>query len=247
MKGIILSGGMGTRMRPLTYVTSKQLLPVYDKPMIFYPLNTLLRAGIKEILIILDKDHCGDYLKVLGSGKEFGPGVKFTYELQDNPKGGIGEAFIIAENFLDDGDNATLILGDNIFEQDFTEDIASFKSGARAFAIKVPDPERLGQIKFNESGKALDIQEKTDPPISPYAIPGIYIVDNRCVEIAKTTPRSARGEIEISSGILKWYLDHGELDVKTISGEWIDAGTFESLFRANQWAREQARGGKDIL
>jgi glucose-1-phosphate thymidylyltransferase len=240
MKGIILSGGMGTRMRPLTYVTSKQLLPVYDKPMIFYPLQTLLKAGIKEILIILDKDHCGDYLKVLGSGKEFGPGVKFTYELQDNPKGGIGEAFIIAENFLDDGDSATLILGDNIFEQDFTEDIASFKSGARAFALKVPDPERLGQIKFDESGKALQIEEKANPPISEYAIPGIYILDNRCVEIAKNTPPSARGEIEISSGILKWYLDHGELDVRTITGEWIDAGTFESLHRANTWAREQA-------
>lgn len=244
MKGIILSGGLGTRMRPLTYVTSKQLLPVYNKPMIFYPLETLLRAGIKEVMIILDKEHCGDYLKVLGSGKEFGPGIRFTYELQENPKGGLAEAFLIAENFLDDGDDVTLILGDNIFADDVSEHIKSFKSGGRVLAKKVHDPERFGQVKFDETGKAIQIEEKATPPISDYAIPGFYVYDHNCVEAAKNSPRSERGELEITE-IHNWYLKRGELDVKTIEGEWIDAGTFESLHKASTWARENALKNKE--
>src|SRR6478672_1908446 len=147
MKGIILSGGEGTRLRPLTKVTSKQLLPIYDKPMIYYPLEKLLNAGVKEILIIVAPDHCGDYMKVLGSGKEFGPGVKFTYEIQDKPDG-LAQAFILGENFLDDGDNVTLILGDNIFEENLSDAIKNFQGGATVFAKEVSDPERFGVVKF---------------------------------------------------------------------------------------------------
>jgi glucose-1-phosphate thymidylyltransferase len=238
MKGIILSGGKGTRLYPLTKVTSKQLLPIYDKPMIFYPLETLLKAGIKDILIIVAPDHCGDYMKVLGSGKDFGPGVRFTYEIQDEPKG-LAEAFILAENFLDDGDNVTMILGDNIFEDDFTEAITSFQSGGRIFAKRVPDPERFGQVKFDENFKALQIEEKPKEKISDYAIPGLYIFDKRVVEVAKEVKPSARGEIEITE-IQSWYLQQGELDVRMINGEWIDAGTFDSLYKATELAHKKA-------
>ncbi len=239
MKGIILSGGKGTRLHPITKVTSKQLLPIYDKPMIFYPLETLLKAGIKDILIIVAPDHCGDYMKALGSGKDFGPGVRFTYEIQDEPKG-LAEAYILAENFLDDGDNVTMILGDNIFEDDFTEAIQSFQSGGRIFAKKVPDPERFGQVKFDENFKVIQIEEKPKDKISDYAIPGLYIFDKRVVEIARGVQPSARGEIEITE-VQNAYLKPGELDVRIIEGDWIDAGTFESLYRATEFAYKKAQ------
>ena len=145
MRGIILSGGSATRLRPCTKVTSKQLLPIYNRPMIYYPLNTLIKAGIKEILIIVAPERAGDYLNLLGSGRQFG--VKLTYEIQDKPRG-LAEAFIIGENFIDE-DSVTLILGDNIFEDDFTEDISSFKKGAKIFAKKVKDPERFGEVEIN--------------------------------------------------------------------------------------------------
>jgi glucose-1-phosphate thymidylyltransferase len=235
MKGIILSGGAGTRLRPLTRVTSKQLLPIYDKPMIFYPLETLIKAGITEILIIVAPDHCGDYMKVLGSGKDFG--VKFTYEVQEKPEG-LSQAFIIGENFLDDGDNVTLILGDNIFEHDFTETIKNFGSGATIFAKEVPDPERFGVIEFDASGNAISIEEKPKNPKSNFAIPGIYIFDNEVVSIAQKLKPSERGELEITD-IHNAYLQAGKLRVEKITGTWIDAGTFESLYRANEWARQR--------
>lgn len=239
MKGIILSGGEGTRLRPLTRVTSKQLLPIYNKPMIFYPLQKLLDAGIKEILIIVAPDHCGDYMKVLGSGKEFGPGVRFTYEIQDKPEG-LAHAFIIGENFLDDGDSVTMILGDNLFDADISEAVRTFKSGGRIFAKEVPDPERFGQVKFDTDGKVLQIEEKAVPAISNYAIPGIYIYDGRCIEAAKAGTPSPRGELEITE-VHNWYLKRGELDVRVLEGEWIDAGTFETYFKANQWAYEKSK------
>ena len=156
MRGIILSGGSGTRLRPLTKITSKQLLPVYHRPMIYYPLNTLIKAGIKEILIIVSPERAGDYLNLLGSGKEFG--VKFTYEIQDHPEG-IAQAFLIGENFIDQED-VTLILGDNIFEDDFAAEIKAFKGGAKVFAKKVKDPERFGVVKFNAEMRAEKIVEK---------------------------------------------------------------------------------------
>lgn len=238
MKGIILSGGHGTRLRPLTNVTSKQLLPVYDKPMIFYPLETLLKAGIKEIMIIVAPDHCGDYMRVLGSGKDFGPGVRFTYEIQDKPEG-LAQSFIIAENFLDDGDNVTLILGDNIFEHDFTEDIKNFTSGGQVFAREVEDPERFGVLEFDAQGKVVSVEEKPTVPKSNFAQVGIYIFDGRVVEVAKSVKPSARGELEITE-VVNWYLQKGELTAKAIQGFWVDAGTLETLHRASIWAREQA-------
>lgn len=240
MKGIILAGGKGTRLYPLTRVTSKQLLPVYDKPMIFYPLATLLNAGIKEILIIVSPDHCGDFMKALGSGKDFGSGVRFTYEIQDKPSG-LAEAFIIGENFLDDGDDVTLILGDNIFEDNFANSIKIFKGGGKVFAKKVNDPERFGVVKFDENHKALEIVEKPNEWISDYALTGLYIFDKRVIEIAKNLKPSARGELEITD-IQNWYLRNGELEVEIINGDWIDAGTFDSLLRASNLVSRKNKG-----
>ncbi|KKR21778.1 MAG: Nucleotidyl transferase [Parcubacteria group bacterium GW2011_GWE2_39_37] len=234
MRGIILSGGSATRLRPCTKVTSKQLLPVYNRPMIYYPLNTLIKAGIKEILIIVAPERAGDYLNLLGSGKEFG--VRFTYEIQDKPTG-IAEAFLIGENFIDDED-VTLILGDNIFEDDLSEDIKSFKKGARVFAKKVSDPERFGVVKFDENMKAEKIVEKPKEWMSDYAVTGLYVYDNRVVQISKDLKPSDRGELEITD-INKVYLEMGELDVAMVNGEWIDAGTFDSLLRAQNLAKEK--------
>ncbi len=231
MKGIILAGGGGTRLSPLTKITSKQLLPVYDKPMVFYPLETLLKAGIKEILIIVSPDHPGDFLKLLGSGKEFG--AKFTYEIQDKPEG-IAQAFLIGKDFIGD-DNVTLILGDNIFEDDFSKTIKRFKSGGHVFAKKVNDPERFGVVKFDKKMKALEIVEKPKKFLSEYALTGLYVFDNRVSQIVGDLKPSARGELEVTD-VADWYLKKGELKVDIIKGEWIDAGTFDSLVRATQWA-----------
>ncbi len=241
MKGIILSGGAGTRLYPLTKVTSKQLLPIYDKPMIYYPLEKLIKAGVKEILIIVAPDHCGDYMRVLGSGKDFGPGVRFTYEIQDKPEG-LAQAFLIAENFLDDGDSSTLILGDNIFDDDITEAIASFESGAKIFVTKVPkeDLSRLGNVVLDKDFKVLDIEEKPKNPRSPYAQPGIYIYDNKVVEAAKTLKPSPRGELEITD-LNNWYREKGELSAVELKGTWIDAGTIDAYFEANAWARNKRK------
>lgn len=235
MKGIILSGGSGTRLAPLTRVTSKQLLPIYNRPMIYYPLNTLIKAGIKEILIIIAPEKAGEYLNLLGSGKQFG--VKFTYEIQDKPRG-LPEAFIIGETFLDDGDDVVMILGDNIFEEDVSKHIRSFKKGARVFAKEVPDPERFGVVEFDKKGKVISICEKPKKPKSNFIIPGLYIYDSRVVKIAKGLKPSKRNELEITD-ILNHYMKLGEIDVKTIDGEWIDAGTFDSLIHANNLAKEK--------
>ncbi len=234
MRGIILSGGAGTRLKPCTKVTSKQLLPVYNRPMIYYPLNTLIKAGIKEILIIVAPERAGDYLNLLGSGKLFG--VKFTYEIQDEPRG-LPEAFIIGENFIDE-DNVAMILGDNIFEDDFSEEIKKFKSGAKIFAKKVPDPERSGVVKFDKKMKVEKIIEKPKEWLSDYAITGLYLYDKRVVEIAKTLKLSDRGELEIVD-LHNWYLKRGELEVALIKGEWIDAGNFDSLLKAQNFAKQK--------
>lgn len=234
MRGIILSGGSATRLRPCTKVTSKQLLPVYNRPMIYYPLNTLIKAGIKDILIIVAPERAGDFLNLLGSGKEFG--VKFTYEIQDKPAG-IAEAFIIGENFIDNEDVA-LILGDNIFEDDLSEEIKNFSKGAKVFAKKVDDPERFGVVKFNEQMKAEKIVEKPKEWIGDHAITGLYVYDSRVVEIAKNLKPSGRGELEITD-INQAFLEKGELDVAMVNGEWIDAGTFDSLLKAQILAKEK--------
>jgi glucose-1-phosphate thymidylyltransferase len=234
MKGIILSGGSGTRLRPLTKITSKQLLPVYHRPMIYYPLNTLIKAGIKEILIIVAPERAGDYLNLLGSGKEFG--VKLTYEIQDKPEG-LAQAFIIGENFIDE-DDVVMILGDNIFEDDFSEEIKKFQGGAKVFAKKVPDPERFGVVKFNEQMKAEKIVEKPEEYLSNYAVTGLYVYDHRVVKVAKTIKVSPRGELEITD-VNNWFLERGELEVAEVKGEWLDAGTFDSLLEAQNFAKEK--------
>jgi glucose-1-phosphate thymidylyltransferase len=233
MKGIILAGGAGTRLMPLTKITSKLLLPVYNKPMIFYPLHTLLRAGIKDILIIISPKHAGDFLNLLGSGKEFG--ARFTYEIQDKPDG-LPQAFTIGQDFIGD-DNVTMILGDNIFEDNFGSIISKFKQGAHIFAKRVTDPERFGVVKFDKNKKATKIAEKPKKFLSHYAITGLYLYDSRVVEIAKKLKPSSRGELEITD-LHNWYLKKGELKVDLVTGEWIDTGTFDSLLRASNWAKE---------
>lgn len=234
MRGIILSGGSGTRLKPLTKITSKQLLPIYNRPMIYYPLNTLIKAGIKEILIIVSPERAGDYLNLLGSGKQFG--VKFTYEIQDKPEG-LAQAFIIGENFIDD-ENVVMILGDNIFVDDFSSDINNFKSGARIFAKKVNDPQRFGVVKFSENMKAEKIVEKPKNYLSDYAVTGLYIYDSQVVEIAKNLKPSERGELEITD-INNYYLERNQLSVAKVEGEWLDAGTFDSLLKAQKLAKEK--------
>lgn len=234
MKGIILAGGSGTRLRPLTKVTSKQLLPIYNKPMIYFPLQTLLTAGIKEILIIVAPDHAGDFLKLLGSGNEFG--CKFTYEIQDKPEG-LAQAFVIGENFIKD-DNVTLILGDNVYEDNFSEAISSFQKGGRIFAKEVTDPERFGVVEFDENKRAISIVEKPSEPKSNYAVTGLYIYDNTVVQKAKSLQPSPRGELEITD-LNNVYLQEGTLDVAFVNGKWLDTGTFESLHEAITFVREK--------
>ncbi len=235
MKGIILAGGSGSRLKPLTKVTSKQLLPIYDKPMIYYPLYTLLNAGIKDILIIVAPDHAGDFLKLLGSGREFN--CKFTYEIQDKPEG-IAQAFMIGENFIGK-DSVTLILGDNIFEDDFSADIKNFQSGGRVFAKEVNDPQRFGVVEFDENRQAISIEEKPAQPKSNFAVTGMYIYDNTVVKKAWSLQPSGRGEYEITD-LNNLYLQEGTLDVAFVQGRWFDTGTFESLHEAIEVARTKA-------
>jgi glucose-1-phosphate thymidylyltransferase len=245
MKGIILSGGHGTRLYPLTKITSKQLLPVYDKPMVMYPLQTLIDGGIKDILVIIAPDYEGLYKKLLGNGSEFG--VNITFKIQDKPDG-LAQAFIIGEEFIGN-DNVAMILGDNIFfaeggstsggEDMLAAAIKNFKSGGHIFAKKVEDPERYGVVRFDEKMNAVEIEEKPKTHISDYAITGLYIYDNNCISAAKNAKPSARGEYEITE-IHNWYLAKNELKVDIINGQWLDAGTFESLFQAGELARLKA-------
>jgi glucose-1-phosphate thymidylyltransferase len=242
MKGIILAGGRGTRLRPLTRVTSKQLLPIYNKPMIYYPLQTLLTAGIKDILIIVAPEHAGDFLKLLGSGKEFD--CDFTYEIQEKPEG-LAQAFIIGQNFIGQ-DDVTLILGDNLYEDDFTQAIQSFESGGRVFAKKVSDPERFGVVEFDQNQQAISIEEKPANPKSNHAITGLYIYDHTVVEKARTLEPSDRGELEITD-INNLYLQEENLDVAFVNGQWFDTGTFESMHRAVEFARQRELAQTDVV
>ena len=235
MKGIILSGGTATRLFPLTATTSKQLLPVYNKQMIFYPLNTLIKAGIKDILIIVTPEHSGQYMNLLGAEfKKYG--IRIFFEVQKVPRG-LADAFIMGEGFIGK-DNVTMILGDNIFEDDFSEAIKNFQSGGHVFAKKVSDPERFGVVKFDETGNAVKIVEKPQEWISDYAVTGLYIYDNRVIEAAKNTKPSERGEIEITS-LHNYYLERNELKVSTFDGEWLDAGTFDTLLEAGRIVKEK--------
>ena len=233
MKGIVLAGGSGTRLHPLTKVTSKQLLPVYDQPMIMYPLQTLLQAGIRDILIIVAPEHSGDFLNFLGSGKEFG--ARFTYEVQDKPEG-LAQAYLLGADFIGK-DDVAMILGDNIFTDDFSEVIRSFKKGGKIFAKEVSDVRRFGVIEFDKAGNVLSIEEKPSAPKSNFAQVGFYIYDNRVIDIARSLKPSVRGELEIVD-IANTYLKNEELEAEIVKGEWIDAGTIESLYRASTIIRD---------
>jgi len=230
MKGIILAGGKATRLRPLTKITSKQLLPVYNKPMIYYPIETLVRAGIKDILIIIAPEYAGQFLNLLGSGKEFG--AKFTYEIQEEPRG-LSDAFIVGEQFIG-SDSVTLILGDNIFDEDFSETVSNFKQGGHVFAKEVPDPQRYGVIEFDSNMNVLSIIEKPDSPKSNFAMVGLYILDNRASKFAKNVKPSARGELEIPD-LINQYLQLNDLKVSKLKNIWEDAGTFDSLLKVNNY------------
>lgn len=236
MKGIILAGGNGTRLLPLTAIASKQLLPIYDRPMIFYPLNTLISAGIRDVLVIVSPEHAGHYLNLLGSLlRKYGVNISFI--VQKEPRG-LAEAFILGEDFIDSGP-CTMILGDNLFEGDFSEAIQSFETGGRIFAKTVPDPERFGVVEFDPvSGKVVSIIEKPTEPKSHYAIPGLYVYDADVVEIAKRLKPSGRGELEITD-LHNYYLGKGMLDVRVIDGAWFDVGTHDSLLEASIYAREK--------
>lgn len=227
MKGVILAGGSGSRLQPLTKVTSKQLLPVYDHPMVYYPLRTLLSSGIKDILVITAPEHAGDYLKYLGRGGNFG--VRFTYEIQEKPKG-LAQALGMAEDFADTGP-VVMILGDNIFEDDFSKVIQGFEEGAVIFMKAVSDPQRFGVVEMDRRGRVVSIVEKPSKPKSRYAQTGLYIYDNTAfAKIRKLRP-SSRGELEITD-LNNQYLEQGMLRGVIVKGEWIDAGTFDSLLNA---------------
>ena len=236
MKGIILAGGNGTRLLPLTAIASKQLLPVYDRPMIFYPLNTLVSAGIRDILVIVSPEHAGNYLNLLGSLlRKYGVNISFV--VQKEPRG-LAEAFILGEDFIDNGP-CTMILGDNLFEGDFSEAIQGFEKGGRIFAKEVPDPERFGVVEFEPvSGKVVSIVEKPKEPKSRYAIPGLYVYDAEVVEVAKRLKPSGRGELEITD-LHNHYLKKDLLDVHVIDGAWFDVGTHDSLLDASIHVRER--------
>ena len=236
MKGIVLAGGAGTRLRPLTTITSKQLLPVYDKPMVYYPLQTLLDGGIKEILFIVAPERAADFMRLLGSGKDFG--AEFSYKIQDKPEG-LAQAFIIGSNFIGN-DDVTMILGDNIFVGNVSflhDSIKTFKSGARVFAKRVPDPERFGVVEFDKNMQAVTIEEKPKQPKSDYAVTGLYIYDNSVVKRAANLKPSARGELEITD-LNNLYLKENALDVSIYEGEWLDTGTFDSLLDAGILIRD---------
>lgn len=249
MKGIILAAGKGTRLSPATYPISKILLPIYDRPMAYYPLSTLMMAGIKDILIITNETDLDNFKRTLGDGSQFG--IKISYMIQYVQRG-ISDAFLIAENFIA-GEKVCLILGDNIFQgpsvKGLLEKASKFEGGALVFGFRVPDPERFGVVAFDDDMNVTSLEEKPKNPKSDYAVVGLYFYDGRASDMAKKLKPSARGELEITD-LNKLYLEEGNLSVKLFDDDtkWIDAGTFDSLLESSQFVYEEERRlGKKIL
>lgn len=237
MKGVILAGGLGTRLYPLTHVTNKHLLPIYDKPMIFYPIQTLVNAGIKDILIVTSGPHVGHFLGVLKNGKELGVD-HLEYAYQEKPDGGIADALMLAEDFADKGP-ICMILGDNTTDADISDAVKNFKEGGLIFLKKVSDPERFGVPTFDDTGKkVIKIDEKPQKPGSQFAVTGLYIYDNKVFDFAKRLKPSERGQLEITD-VNNEYIKEGVLNWVELNGFWYDAGTFRSLYNAGRfWAEK---------
>ena len=240
MKGIVLAGGLGTRLYPLTYATNKHLLPVYDKPMVFYPIQTLVRAGIIEVMIVTGGPHAGDFIRVLKNGKDLG--VKHLEYAYQEHQGGIADALSLCEDFAD-GESVAVILGDNTTDADISEAVQSFKGGAMVFLREVPDPERFGVPVLDPAhpGRIIAIEEKPAQPKSNYAVTGLYLYDARVFDFIRSAVPSARGELEITD-VNNMYVDIGELRWAELDGFWSDAGTFGSLFRASAYWAQKVTG-----
>lgn len=243
MKGVILAGGLGTRLYPLTWATNKHLLPIYDQPMIFYPIKFLVKAGVKDILVVSSGPHAGHFLRVLKNGKELGVD-HLEYAYQEKPDGGVADALSLAKDFAGE-EPVTVVLGDNTTDADISQEIKNYKGGAKLFFKKVPDPQRFGVPVFNDNNEIITIEEKPKNPKSPYAVTGVYIYDKNVFNIIKTLKPSNRGQLEITD-VNNAYLKKGELKWTELNGFWSDAGTFESLHKANKyWAK--INGYKDEL
>lgn len=245
MKGVILAGGLGTRLMPCTKVTNKHLLPVYNKPMIYYPLRTMVKAGLEDIMIVTGGNNAGDFLRLLGNGSEFGlKDISYTYQ---EGEGGIADALRLAENFVDK-DKIVVMLGDNIIEDDITGAVKEFEEqgeGAKIFLKEVDDPERFGVAELKD-GKVVNIEEKPARPRSSYAVTGLYMYDSDVFEIVSTLRPSDRGELEITD-VNNEYIKRGMMTYSILKGWWTDAGTFESLFKASSLARKILKGDNPLF